>query len=87
MALGLTVGSEYTYGLATDGSPHRLNAYSTAYGKPIPTSGLSGGVYPDANKAVGVTTDPAKSGIITKFSGLTLGTVPSEKLGSFYIRY
>ena len=87
MTLGLTVGSTLTYGLATDGRPNRLSAYTTAYGKPIPTSGLSGGEYPDANKAVGVITDPTKSGLIAKFSGLTLGTVPSEKLGSFYIRY
>ena len=36
---------------------------------------------------IGITADPAKSGLIAKFSGLTLGTVPSKKLGSFYIRY
>lgn len=36
---------------------------------------------------VSVTPDPTKSGLITKFSGLTLGTVPSEKLGNFYIHY
>ena len=39
------------------------------------------------NTPIGVTTDPNKSGLITKFSGLTLGTVPSKKLGNFYIRY
>lgn len=63
IALGLTVGTSYTYGLATDGNPARLSAYTTAYGKPIPTSGLSGGVYPDSSKAAGVTTDPTKSGL------------------------
>ena len=36
---------------------------------------------------IGVTPDPTKSGLITKFSGLTLGTVTSKKLGNFYIRY
>ena len=43
--------------------------------------------YPTDQRPIGITTDPAKSGLITKFSGLTLGTVNSEKLGSFYIRY
>lgn len=87
MTLGLTVGSSYSYGLATDKDPNRLSAYSTAYGKPIPTSGLSGGVYPDSSKAVGVTTDITKSGIIAQLSGITLGTVDSLKVGRYVIRY
>lgn len=49
----------------------------TQYSGSEPTNGLS----------MGVTSDPAKSGLIAKFSGLTLGTVPSKKLGNFYIRY
>ena len=71
LALGLTVGSSYTYGLSTDKNPNRLSAYSTAYGKPIPTSGLSEGIYPDSNKAVGVVTDPTKSGLIAQLSDIT----------------
>ena len=87
MALGLTVGSTFTYGLATDGRPNRLSAYTTAYGKPIPTDGLSGGVYPDANKAVGVTVDPTKSGLIIYFSNLDIGVVNSLKLGKYILKY
>lgn len=71
LALGLTVGSNYNYGLATDTSPNRLNGYTTAYGKPIPTSGLSGGIYPDPSKAVGITTNATKSGIIVQLSDIT----------------
>ena len=71
-SLGLTVGTSYKYGLATDSSPSRLSAYTTAYDKPIPTTGLSGGTYPDSGKAVGVTTDSTKSGIIADTSSLTL---------------
>ena len=33
---------------------------------------------------IGVSSDGTKSGLIAKISGLT---IPSEKLGSFYIRY
>lgn len=84
MSLGLTVGSGITYGLATDKSPSRLSAYSTAYDKPIPTTGLSGGVYPDANKAVGVTTVPSNSGIVAYTGNMSL---PSIQLGHFLIHY
>lgn len=76
--LNLALGSGYNgNGFVIAGKP--------GYGKPVGTITNEGGA---ANsKSMGVTTDPTKSGLITKFSGLTLGTVPSEKLGNFYIRY
>lgn len=86
MTLGFTNGT-YNFGLAVNGSNGNSDTFWTnAYGKPVGTIGAS---YVDTpNKSsMGVTADPAKSGLITKFSGLTLGTVPSEKLGNFYIRY
>lgn len=38
-------------------------------------------------RMIGITKDPTKSGLVVTFSGLTLGTVASEKLGNFYIHY
>ena len=55
------------------------------YGKNIGIVGSTS--YITRSTTIGVTTDPTKSGLITKFSGLTLGTITSEKFGSFYIRY
>lgn len=61
-----------------------LTNNTSLYGTSIGTSVGSGG---PVTNSVGITTDPTKSGIIAKFSGLTLGTVNSKKLGNFYIRY
>lgn len=55
------------------------------YGKNIGIVGSTS--YITRGTTIGVTADPAYSGLITKFSGLTLGTIPSKKLGNFYIRY
>ena len=76
--LNLALGSGYNgNGFVIAGQP--------GYGKPVGTITYQGGA--TNSKSMGVTTDPTKSGLITKFSGLTLGTVPSKKLGNFYIRY
>ena len=64
-----------------------LTVRSDRYGVAEDKVALSGSVGFGANHSVGITSDSTKSGLITKFSGLTLGTVPSETLGSFYIRY
>ena len=55
------------------------------YGKDIGVAGSDS--YITRSTTIGVTADPTKSGLIAKFSGLTLGTVPSKKLGNFYIHY
>ena len=88
MTLGLTTGTT-NFGLNQGGDNHTntgvlLAGYTGSYGTNVGTY-PTGNVTPTGN--TGITTDPTKSGLITKFSGLTLGTVPSEKLGSFYIRY
>ena len=85
MALGLTSGDAEA-GMFMSKSAG-LNANLVSYGINLPAQASSGSTSLSANNILGVTTDPAKSGLITKFSGLILGTVPSEKLGSFYIRY
>ena len=83
MTLGFTDGTTLTGSLI--GGSGYINLDTGRYGKNI---GLSySGSSLSSNKTVGITADPTKSGLIAKFSGLTLGTVPSEKLGSFYIRY
>lgn len=55
------------------------------YGKNIGVIGSTS--YITRGTTIGVTADPEYSGLIAKLSGLTLGTVPSEKLGNFCIRY
>ena len=59
---------------------------TSLYGKSV-TSTSQGDFDNSIVGALGITPDPTKSGLITKFAGLTLGTVTSEKLGNFYIRY
>ena len=89
MTLGLTNGAQNLgmyAGQPTYGNGLVSNT-GTTYGSPVGSTRDSNGVVNTALTTVGVTADPAYSGLITKFSGLTLGTVPSEKLGNFYIRY
>ena len=81
MTLGLSNGTNNA-GLVS--GTFGLSNSESAYGQPISSTTSNGTNY---NGNFGVTTDPTKSGLITKFAGLTLGTVTSEKLGSFYIRY
>lgn len=82
---GMTIG--YTNGVsnvglvgATNGTGYRASAFNK-----IVSTTISSGANIEGD--FGLTTNPTKSGLIAKFSGLTLGTVPSEKLGNFYIRY
>ena len=83
MSLGLTEGTHY--GSLNSNSQGALVEGRDGYGQPVGSS--NAGLTFTTKKSLGVTTDPAKSGLIAKFSGLTLGTVKSKKLGSFYIRY
>ena len=83
MTFGFTDGTS-TGGL-TGGSNGLLSVQGPNYSDPVGTSYKRGSVA--LSKTVSITTDPTKSGLIATFSGLTLGTVPSEKLGNFYIRY
>ena len=87
LALGLTDGTK-NYGLSNySGTANHATYYTNAYGESVTVSGGSLKNQPGNHPILGVTTDPTKSGIIATFSGLTLGTIPSEKLGDFYIRY
>ena len=87
MTIGLTDGVNNFSIWNTDSEGSYLQGYRGLYGQSVGATSSLAGVQNKANKGVGITTDPAKSGLITKFSGLTLGTVTSKKLGSFYIRY
>ena len=87
MTLGLTNGNNnfgMVSGVYNASGSYALGQSFSAYGKGY---GGSGAEKSTADTWCGVTPDPTKSGLITKFSGLTLGTVNSKKLGSFYIRY
>lgn len=69
---------------------YAANAYlhpSTAYGKPVGSDSSSSTPGINNNKSIGLVTDPTTSGLVTIFSGLTIGTVTSEKLGNFCIHY
>lgn len=82
MTLGLTDGT-YNFGIISDNGSE-TNTVTGIYNKNI---GFSSWTKEVVAKGIGVTTDPTKSGLIAPLLGLTLGTVPSEKLGNFYIRY
>lgn len=84
----MTVGTSNS-GLMTffDGTSEYFAGNPLLYGVSVGTTPQVSNAWTRSKKAVGVTTDPTKSGLIAKFSGLTLGIVSSEKLGNFYIRY
>lgn len=84
MTLGLTDGKT-NFGLSGQFSSLGTAGFTSLYGKNVGYSSLSG--TPTLNVSAGLTTTASKSGLITSFSGITLGTIPSEKLGDFYIRY
>ena len=86
VTLGLVDSHNINGGMTID-APVGLSTFQNYYGTNISGNDTMVGIGGLTPGALGVTTDPTKSGLITKFSGLTLGTVPSEKLGSFYIRY
>lgn len=67
--LGLTNGT-INYGLTSSGSPApRLAGFSDVYGSNVSTTG--GGVNVGEGNILGVTTDPAKSGLVGKLSEAT----------------
>lgn len=80
MSMGMTDG---TYNFGFQNTSNGVVWFGTnSYGVPL-------GSVPPANVGtnkggVGLTTDPTKSGRIAKISDLT---IPSKKLGNFYIRY
>ena len=82
MTLGLTDGKN-NFGLKNTSSA--LATRTDTYGLPVGStaSGTSG----SSHVTLGVSTNSAKSGLIAKLSGVTLGTVASKKLGNFYIKY
>ena len=84
MALGVTNGPQ-NGGLngSSTGSP--WDVFNPAcYGLNVSSSGPSTG---HMGGVIGVTTDPSKSGLIAQLSGITLGTIPSEKFGHYVVKY
>jgi len=85
MGNGMTLG--YTNGVqnvgligATNGTGYRTSAFN----KGVSTTISSGSNIPGD---FGVTTDPAKSGLIANLDNVEVGEINSLKLGKFYIRY
>ena len=86
ISLGLTNGTK-NYGLAFNTTTvGKTIAAESAYGATIP-SNYSGAAYPPNLNNLSVTTDGSKSGLVTSFSNIEIGTITSEKFGSYYIRY
>ena len=87
MTLGLTTGDSRLAGLRayTSSVSSFLTTAVNSYGLPVSNSSITSSNigYGD----VGVTSDPAKSGIVASFSSTTLGDIPSLQLGNFYIKY
>ena len=69
------------------GASGTLANVGTQYGTSTGTVFADTAVSTYVGITAGLSSDPSKSGLIASFSGLTLGTIPSEKLGNFYIRY
>ena len=85
--LGFTNGAQ-NGGMFGRGNYQNNELFSTNYFNVDVGSHQSyGNFFTTDESAIGVTSDPEKSGLIATFSGLTLGTIPSEKLGNFYIKY
>ena len=85
MTLGFTNGTQ-NFGIAGYTGPNQAYMSPDTYGKNIGDSVSPSGLSKNW-LGVGVTSDPTKSGLTTTFSGLTIGTIPYKKLGTFYIRY
>lgn len=69
------------------GTANHATYYTNAYGQTVAVNGGSLKNQPGNHPILGVTTDPAMSGLVTSFSNIEIGTITSEKLGNFYIRY
>ena len=85
--MGITDGKN-TFGLGTGIQSLSVTGLSLRnYGINVGTENSAFAIPNPMYTSLGVTQDPTKSGLIATFSGLTIGTVASEKLGNFYIRY
>lgn len=71
ISLGITDGSNYFGVIAPNVNPYPMQALTNMYGVGVGHSG-GNGAYLSSNVAVGVTTDPTKSGIETSDSNLYL---------------
>ena len=85
MTLGMSNNSLNLSLIGDLGSSRVVSTSSNVYGEPVGTIGSHTNTTVAAS--LGVTTDATKSGLIVIFSGLTLGTITSLKLGNYYIRY
>ena len=83
MTLGLTNGTDFYSFMNSD--EYKLAFYSGNYGQAVPTVGS--GYWVNGGLSTAVTTGPTKSGMVATFSGITLGIIPCEKLGNFFIKY
>ncbi len=79
MTLGLMQDGTHTAGLY-DGNSLALQASGAAYGTPMSTSITETNGFYDNNRSIGVTTDPAKSGLIADLSSATAATINSLRL-------
>ena len=84
MTLGITNGTtNYGWESASNGYPGvNSSHYGWRLGQGVPgtTNGASDRLY-------GITTDPAKSGIVTSLDNLSIGEVNSMKLGKYILKY
>ena len=91
MALGMTDGTNYIGTVSSWGNNGHgildtlvrgtVNSYGVSVGN-NDTSQLE-----SANKTLGVTMDPTKSGIVASLSDINIGTINSLKLGKYILKY
>ena len=85
VALGLTNGDE-NFAPQLRVQKGVYGGVEAGFGANVGTT-LGSGDAPSSLMAIGVTTDPAKSGLITYFSNLDIGVVSSLKLGKYILKY
>ena len=84
MALGLTNGTQ-TMGLSYSGNvQYGLWGARDNYGSTI---GITPYGDPRAAKTVGITADPAKSGVVANLNDTDIGAVNSLELGKYIVKY
>lgn len=87
MALGLTdTVKNYALG-GIAGGAGTLTCGTVMYGQPNGSTAFPFGSGPDQNKAIGVTTDPTKTGMITDLTQASAISVPDLRLASGLQRY
>ena len=88
MTLGFTNGSTNygTYYLGITNSFRGIQAARNFYGDSLGVTETPSG-FPANNYTLGITIDPAKSGLTAYFNDLDIGTVNTLKLGRYILKY